>query len=158
MNPSELAKNEQLARALCCTARLISHPAPRSLSSLPLLLPVLAQNSFFVRDLNADPGLQAPDGSFDAVICCVSIQYLQFPEKVLQEVYRVLKPGGVVIFSFSNRMFYNKAIAAWRDGTGYSRTQLVKQYFLVRPGRGWGCEGSAFGGAFVRPLPLGVRV
>lgn len=40
-----------------------------------------------------------------------SVQYLQFPEKILSECYRVLKPGGCVIFSFSNRMFYQKAIA-----------------------------------------------
>ena len=26
-------------------------------------------------------------------------------------------------------MFYEKALSVWRDGTGYSRTQLVKSYF-----------------------------
>lgn len=31
--------------------------------------------------------------------------------------------------SFSNRMFYDKAISAWREGTAYSRVQLVVQYF-----------------------------
>lgn len=31
--------------------------------------------------------------------------------------------------SFSSRLFYEKAIAAWRDGTGYTRVQLVVQYF-----------------------------
>lgn len=31
--------------------------------------------------------------------------------------------------SFSNRLFYEKAISAWRDGTGYGRVQLVVQYF-----------------------------
>lgn len=31
--------------------------------------------------------------------------------------------------SFSNRMFYEKAISAWRNGTDYSRVQLVVQYF-----------------------------
>lgn len=30
---------------------------------------------------------------------------------------------------FSNRLFYEKAISAWRDGTAYSRVQLVVQYF-----------------------------
>lgn len=45
------------------------------------------------------------------------------------EVFRVLRPGGVFIVSFSNRMFYEKAIGAWRDGTAYSRVQLVVQYF-----------------------------
>lgn len=27
-------------------------------------------------------------------------------------------------------MFYEKAISAWREGTAYSRVQLVVQYFL----------------------------
>lgn len=31
--------------------------------------------------------------------------------------------------SFSNRMFYEKAIRVWRDGTEYGRVQLVVQYF-----------------------------
>jgi ubiquinone/menaquinone biosynthesis C-methylase UbiE len=31
------------------------------------------------------------------------VQYLQQPERVFAEVYRVLKPGGVAIFTFSNR-------------------------------------------------------
>ena len=41
----------------------------------------------------------------------------------------MLKPGGVFIVSFSNRMFYEKAIGAWREGSAYSRVQLVTQYF-----------------------------
>ena len=41
----------------------------------------------------------------------------------------MLKPGGVFIISFSNRMFYEKAVSAWRDGSAYSRLQLVVQYF-----------------------------
>lgn len=49
--------------------------------------------------------------------------------QVFAEVFRVLRPGGVFVVSFSSRMFYEKAIAAWREGTGYSRVQLVMQYF-----------------------------
>eukprot|EP00238_Polyblepharides_amylifera_P007201 CAMPEP_0196580920 /NCGR_PEP_ID=MMETSP1081-20130531/31526_1 /TAXON_ID=36882 /ORGANISM="Pyramimonas amylifera, Strain CCMP720" /LENGTH=307 /DNA_ID=CAMNT_0041900957 /DNA_START=75 /DNA_END=998 /DNA_ORIENTATION=- len=86
-------------------------------------------DTFFVRDLNSSPGLAARDQTFDAVICCVSVQYLQYPEQIFQEIYRVLKPGGVCIVAFSNRLFYEKAVSAWRDGSGYSRVQLVKQYF-----------------------------
>eukprot|EP00232_Nephroselmis_pyriformis_P024242 CAMPEP_0182872978 /NCGR_PEP_ID=MMETSP0034_2-20130328/12046_1 /TAXON_ID=156128 /ORGANISM="Nephroselmis pyriformis, Strain CCMP717" /LENGTH=217 /DNA_ID=CAMNT_0025005601 /DNA_START=42 /DNA_END=695 /DNA_ORIENTATION=+ len=112
-------------------------------------------DSFFVRDLNADPGLECKDQSFDAVVCCVSVQYMQQPEKVFAEVYRVLKPGGVVIMSFSNRMFYQKAIAAWREGGGYSRVSLVKSYFqcvagftepeVVTEVNGDGSEGTILG-------------
>ncbi|CAL9167405.1 unnamed protein product [Musa hybrid cultivar] len=84
---------------------------------------------FFVKDLNRDQELQFEDCSFHAVVCAVSVQYLQWPEKVFAEVFRVLKPGGVFIVSFSNRLFYEKAISAWRDGSDYSRVQLVVQYF-----------------------------
>ncbi|KAM7512528.1 hypothetical protein LguiB_011403 [Lonicera macranthoides] len=84
---------------------------------------------FFMKDLNKDQELESENGSFDAVLCTVSVQYLQQPEKVFAEVARVLRPGGVFIVSFSNRMFYEKAIGAWREGTGYSRVQLVMQYF-----------------------------
>ncbi|KAJ1696635.1 hypothetical protein LUZ63_005147 [Rhynchospora breviuscula] len=85
---------------------------------------------FFVKDLNQDQKLEFEDESFNAVLCTVSVQYLQWPEKVFAEVFRILKPGGVFIVSFSNRMFYEKAISAWREGTGYSRVQLVVQFFL----------------------------
>ena len=84
---------------------------------------------YFLHNLNQNPKLPLEDADFDAVLITVSIQYLQYPEAVLSEIYRVLKPDGVVIISFSNRMFYQKAIAAWREGTDTDRVNLVKQYF-----------------------------
>ena len=86
-------------------------------------------NHYFVQNLNQNPKLPLDDADFDAVLITVSIQYLQYPEAVLSEIYRVLKPNGIVIISFSNRMFYQKAIAAWRDGTDTDRVNLVRQYF-----------------------------
>lgn len=84
---------------------------------------------FFVQDLNKNPQLPFNDADFDAVLNTVSIQYLQYPEAIFSEIHRILKPNGIAIISFSNRMFYQKAIAAWRDGTDTSRVELVKQYF-----------------------------
>ena len=84
---------------------------------------------FFVQNLNQNPKFPLENSDFDAVLITVSVQYLQYPEAVLSEIYRVLKPNGVVIISFSNRMFYQKAIAAWRDGTDTDRVNLVKRYF-----------------------------
>lgn len=37
---------------------------------------------FFVKDLNKDQELELESGSLDAVLCTVSVQYLQQPEKV----------------------------------------------------------------------------
>jgi hypothetical protein len=98
----------------------------------------LARNSrldhYFVQNLNQNPKLPLEDQSFDAVLNTVSVQYLQYPEGVFTEIHRILKPGGIAIFSFSNRMFYQKAIAAWRDGSEASRVELVKGYFKAVPG------------------------
>ncbi len=89
---------------------------------------------YFVQNLNQDPKLPLDDQSFDAVLNTVSVQYVQYPEAIFTEIHRILKPGGVAIISFSNRMFYQKAIAAWRDGSEASRVELVKRYFKAVPG------------------------
>ena len=91
---------------------------------------------YFVQNLNENPKLPLESNSFDAVLNTVSVQYLQQPELVFAEVQRILKPGGIAICSFSNRMFYQKAIAAWRDGSEVERVELVKQYFAQTPGFG----------------------
>jgi len=89
---------------------------------------------YFVQNLNQNPQLPLPDASFDAVLNTVSVQYLEQPEQVFAEIARVLKPGGVAIVSYSNRMFYQKAIQAWRDGSEGSRIMLVERYFEATPG------------------------
>ncbi|NMG09985.1 class I SAM-dependent methyltransferase [Brasilonema sp. UFV-L1] len=91
-------------------------------------------NHYFVQNLNENPQLPLKDQDFDAVLNCVSVQYLQYPEAVFSEIHRILKPGGVAIVSFSNRMFFQKAIQAWREGTEASRVELVKKYLSAVPG------------------------
>ncbi|APB34478.1 SAM-dependent methyltransferase [Gloeomargarita lithophora Alchichica-D10] len=91
-------------------------------------------NRYFVQNLNQNQKLPLEDNTFDAVLNTVSVQYLQHPEPIFQEIYRILKPGGTLIVSFSNRMFYQKAIQVWREGTDQTRIQLVKQYIQGVPG------------------------
>ncbi len=86
-------------------------------------------NNYFVQNLNENPKLPLKDQEFDAVLNCVSIQYLQYPEAVFSEIYRILKPGGIAIISFSNRMFFQKAIQVWRENSEATRVELVKHYF-----------------------------
>jgi SAM-dependent methyltransferase len=66
-----------------------------------------------VADLNAQPRLPFDDAAFDAVVCAVSVQYLTRPIEVFADVRRVLRPGGPVVVSFSNRCFPTKAVAVW---------------------------------------------
>ncbi|MBD1909959.1 class I SAM-dependent methyltransferase [Leptolyngbya sp. FACHB-8] len=89
---------------------------------------------YFTQNLNKQQLLPLPDQSFDAVLITVSVQYLQRPEAVFAEIYRTLKVGGIAIVSFSNRMFYEKAIQAWREASEPERVQLVQSYFAAIPG------------------------
>lgn len=89
---------------------------------------------YFLQNLNENQSIPFPDQCFDAVLNTVSVQYLQYPEAVFAEIHRILKPGGLAIVSFSNRMFYHKAISAWRDATDGQRLRLVCQYFQTVPG------------------------
>ncbi len=82
-----------------------------------------------VHDLNADPELPYDDGSFDAALCAVSIQYLIRPVDVFAEVGRVLRPGGRAVVSLSHRCFPTKAIRAWHVLPAEARIALVAEYF-----------------------------
>ena len=81
-----------------------------------------------VHDVNRDIVLPFEDEVFDAVLITVSAQYLVHPVETFQEVNRILKPGGVFIVSFSNRMFATKAVYVWRASTDRGRVDLVGTY------------------------------
>ena len=67
----------------------------------------LARNTvltdFAVKDLNEDPVLPYPDGTFDVITNAVSVDYLTNPMEVFKAMHRVLKPGCLAVRSFSNR-------------------------------------------------------
>jgi len=112
----------------------VSHfrTAPRSLTVLGLNAVELDANPMadarVVQDLNASPALPFDDGSFDAVVNCVSIDYLVRPVEVLAEVARVLRPGGVSVCTFSNRMFSTKAVRGWLSVPEQDRPLVVAEY------------------------------
>ena len=81
-----------------------------------------------VHDLNADPRLPFADASFDAALCCVSIDYLTDPVAVLAGTARVLRPGAPVVITFSNRCFPTKAVHAWLATDDAGRCELVAEH------------------------------
>jgi len=84
---------------------------------------------YVIHDLNKDPHLPFEDNVFDAVICTVSVDYMTQPVKVFKEIGRILKPGGLNLMIFSNRMFAPKAVHIWRESSERERVWLVEDFF-----------------------------
>ncbi len=61
--------------------------------------------------------LPYPDKSFDFVFCCDVLEHVQDLPKVISEISRVLKPGGVFIYDTLNRTLISKlvAIKIWQE-------------------------------------------
>jgi SAM-dependent methyltransferase len=122
-------------RVLDLMASWISHfvTAPDDLVVLGMNAQELAANraatAAVVHDLNAHPSLPFADHSFDAVTCCVSVDYLVHPIEVFRDVCRVLAPGGVFVCTFSNRCFPTKAIAGWLANDDAGHCEIVRRYF-----------------------------
>ena len=85
-------------------------------------------SDFVVHDLNADPILPFDDASFDAALCCVSVQYLTRPIEVFADLARVCRRNAPLIISFSNRCFPTKAVAAWQMLDDRGHLELVAHY------------------------------
>ena len=86
-------------------------------------------SEYVLHDLNNDPDLPFEKNSFDVVLNTVSVDYMINPVHVFSEVGRILKPGGLFLVIFSNRMFPEKAIKLWRESNEEERIILVEEYF-----------------------------
>ncbi len=129
-------------RVLDIMSSWISHfrKPPAELVVLGMNVAELAANpmarSRVIHDLNRDPVLPFEDARFDAVTCCVSVDYLARPLEVFAEVRRVLVPDGMFVCTFSNRCFPTKAIHGWLATDDRGRCTIVAEYF--RRSGGWG--------------------
>lgn len=85
-------------------------------------------DEYVIHDLNRTSRLPFPDASFDAVVCAVSVQYLVRPWDVFADVRRVVRAGGPLVVSFSNRCFPTKAVAIWLLGSDEEHVMLVRSY------------------------------
>ena len=88
-----------------------------------------ALDDYHVHDLNEVPQLPFDNAEFDAVICSLSVEYLTRPFEVFADVARVLRPGGRLVVTFSNRWFPPKVIKVWEQMHEFERPGLVLEYF-----------------------------
>ena len=108
------------------------HPKSR-MSGLGLNAVEMRENpdldDYVVHDLNKNPHLPYDDNTFDAVVITVSVQYIVKPVEVFRDVHRILKPNGIFLVTFSNRMFFTKAVRIWTVSNDEYKMDLVASYF-----------------------------
>ena len=57
-------------------------------------------------------------------------QYLQYPEKIAEEIARILNPNGKFIIAFSNRAFWHKAPNIWTYSSEIERIEYVREVLV----------------------------
>ena len=91
-------------------------------------------DSHWMHNINLNQEIPLKSGSVDAVLIVAGWQYLQYPEAVAAELLRITRPGGQVIVSFSNRMFFTKAPHVWADGSDRDHLGYVAEVLMAQ---GW---------------------
>jgi hypothetical protein len=79
-------------------------------------------------NVNTLESLPFDDESFNVVLIHAAIEYVTQPELLFSQISRVLKPGGRIIVSFSNRSVNEKAIRLWNDVHEFERPGIVLSY------------------------------
>lgn len=88
----------------------------------------------WVQNLNQSQVLPLEDSSVDCTLIVAGWQYLQQPEAIAEELFRITRPNGQVIVAFSNRMFFTKAPQIWTDGADGDHLRYVAEVLMAQ---GW---------------------
>lgn len=85
---------------------------------------------FWIQNFNTNQNIPLEESSVDYCLIVAGWQYLQFPEKIAQEISRILSHSGKLIISFSNRAFWTKAPNIWTNSSEEGRVNYVKSILI----------------------------
>lgn len=74
------------------------------------------------------PSPDTPEGTYDAAICTLSIEYLTDPIATLTTVAQHLAPGAPVLIIFSDAYTKNHVTQGWTDLHQFERMGLILEY------------------------------
>ena len=110
--------------------------------------------------VSGDPvALPFPDGRFQAVLSCGVLEHVQYPEASLEELHRVLEPGGrLFIYKLPNRLSYLEAIARvlglyYHGKLPHDRVYDRRRVYSMLPAHGFRIDG--FRRSNMLPLSVG---
>ena len=86
-----------------------------------------AFDNFWIQNFNTSQAIPLDNKSIDYCLMVAAWQYLQYPEKITEEIARILTDEGKFIISFSNRAFWHKAPNIWTYSNENERIDYVNR-------------------------------
>ena len=90
-----------------------------------------ALNNYWIQNFNTDQKIPLENETIDYCLMVAAWQYLQFPEKIAEEIARILNKKGKFIISFSNRAFWHKAPNIWTYSSENERIIYVRNILVA---------------------------
>ena len=82
-------------------------------------------DEYWVQNFNINTILPLESETVDCILIVAGWQYLQKPEQIAEELFRILSPRGKIIISFSNRAFWSKAPRIWTETSIDERIEYI---------------------------------
>lgn len=90
--------------------------------------------------------LSFPDQSFDTAISCETIEHVPHPDKAIQEIYRVLKPGGRLLLTCPS--YFNPfgiwCVYRWMIGKPFTEGGQPYVNYILMPRVYWWLKSTGF--------------
>ena len=90
-----------------------------------------AFDNYWIQNFNTDQKIPLENESIDYCLMVAAWQYLQYPEKIAEEIARILNKKGKFIISFSNRAFWHKAPNIWTYSNENERVIYVRNILVA---------------------------
>ena len=89
-----------------------------------------AFDKFWIQNFNTSQAIPLENKSINYCLMVAAWQYLQYPEKITEEIARILTDDGKFIISFSNRAFWHKAPNIWTYSNEDERIDYVNKILI----------------------------
>ena len=90
-----------------------------------------ALDDYWIQNFNINQKIPLENETIDYCLMVAAWQYLQYPEKITEEVARVLDQKGKFIIAFSNRAFWHKAPNIWTYSNETERIEYVRNILVA---------------------------
>ena len=90
-----------------------------------------AFDDYWIQNFNINQKIPLENETIDFCLMVAAWQYLQYPERIAEEIARILNQNGKFIIAFSNRAFWHKAPNIWTYSNDEERIHYVRNVLVA---------------------------